>query len=314
MLVQQQAADDTANIVANDVDDVVVGDTVEPSPPLPIPTTTPPPPQDIPSTSQVAPTPPPSPIAQPSPPQQQPSQPTTVSMDLLHTLLETCTALIRRVENLEQDKVAQALEITKLKQRVKRLEKKNKLKVSGGCIQTGGIIDLLDVNEDVTLEEVAANVNAAKDAKVAEDADDDETKPAELQEVIEVVTTAKLMTEVVTAATTTITAAPITVATIINAPSDAKRKKGLEEEVSKALKRTSESQEEKAAKKQKLDEEVEELKKHLQIIPNDDDDVYTEATPLALKVPVVDYESISILMWLSWGKLKNNWKKKQVEH
>nr|GFD04189.1 hypothetical protein [Tanacetum cinerariifolium] len=39
-----------------------------------------------------------------------------------------------------------------------------------------------------------------------------------------------------------------------------------------------------------MDEEVEELKKHLIIVPNDDDDVYTEATPLALKVPVVDYE------------------------
>nr|GFA05445.1 hypothetical protein [Tanacetum cinerariifolium] len=48
--------------------------------------------------------------------------------------------------------------------------------------------------------------------------------------------------------------------------------------------------EEKAAKKQKLDEEVEDMKKHLQIVPNDDDDVYTEATPLALKVLVVDYE------------------------
>nr|GEY83013.1 retrovirus-related Pol polyprotein from transposon TNT 1-94 [Tanacetum cinerariifolium] len=34
---------------------------------------------------------------------------------------------------------------------------------------------------------------------------------------------------------------------------------------------------------------VEELKKHLQIVPNDND-VYTEATPLAFKVPVVDYE------------------------
>nr|GEV57901.1 hypothetical protein [Tanacetum cinerariifolium] len=59
----------------------------------------------------------------------------------------------------------------------------------------------------------------------------------------------------------------------------------MEEEDNKALKRASESQAEKAAKKQKLDEEVEELKKHLQIVPNDDDDddVYTEATPLALK-------------------------------
>nr|GFB54465.1 hypothetical protein [Tanacetum cinerariifolium]GFB54512.1 hypothetical protein [Tanacetum cinerariifolium] len=34
----------------------------------------------------------------------------------------------------------------------------------------------------------------------------------------------------------------------------------------------------------KLDEEVEELKKHLQIVPNNDDDIYTKATPLALKI------------------------------
>nr|GEU42211.1 hypothetical protein [Tanacetum cinerariifolium] len=68
-----------------------------------------------------------------------------------------------------------------------------------------------------------------------------------------------------------------------------KTKEQLEEEESKALKRTSESLEEKTMKKQNLDEEVEELKKHLQIVPNDDDNVYTEATPLALKVPIVDY-------------------------
>nr|GEX42823.1 hypothetical protein [Tanacetum cinerariifolium] len=67
-------------------------------------------------------------------------------------------------------------------------------------------------------------------------------------------------------------------------------KEQMEEEDSRALKRISETQEEKAAKKQKLDEEVAELKRHLQIVPNDDDDVYAEATPLARKVPVVDYE------------------------
>nr|GEX12241.1 hypothetical protein [Tanacetum cinerariifolium] len=42
--------------------------------------------------------------------------------------------------------------------------------------------------------------------------------------------------------------------------------------------------------KTEVDEEVEELNRHLQIVPNDDDDVYTEATPLARKVSVVDYE------------------------
>nr|GEW02876.1 hypothetical protein [Tanacetum cinerariifolium] len=69
-----------------------------------------------------------------------------------------------------------------------------------------------------------------------------------------------------------------------------KTKEQMEEEDSRALKRISESQEDKAAKRQKMDEEVEELRRHLQIVPNDEDDVYTEATPLALKVPVVDYE------------------------
>nr|GEW69011.1 hypothetical protein [Tanacetum cinerariifolium] len=54
-----------------------------------------------------------------------------------------------------------------------------------------------------------------------------------------------------------------------------KTKEQMEEEASSALKRASESQAEKAAKKQKLDEEI---------MPNDDDDVYTEATPLALKI------------------------------
>nr|GEU93200.1 reverse transcriptase domain-containing protein [Tanacetum cinerariifolium] len=72
---------------------------------------------------------------------------------------------------------------------------------------------------------------------------------------------------------------------------NANTKEQLEEEESRALKRKTKSQAEKSAKKQKLDEEVKELKKHLQIVPNDDDDdVYTKATPLASKVPVVDYE------------------------
>nr|GFC60793.1 hypothetical protein [Tanacetum cinerariifolium] len=70
-----------------------------------------------------------------------------------------------------------------------------------------------------------------------------------------------------------------------------KSKEELEEEASRSLKRKTKSFEEKAAKKQKLDDKVKELKKHLQIVPNDDDDDdYTKATPLALKVLVVDYE------------------------
>nr|GEV40951.1 hypothetical protein [Tanacetum cinerariifolium] len=58
----------------------------------------------------------------------------------------------------------------------------------------------------------------------------------------------------------------------------------------KSHKREDESLEKEITKKQKMDEEEEELKSHLQIVSNDDDDVYTEATPLASKILIVDYK------------------------
>nr|GEX00574.1 hypothetical protein [Tanacetum cinerariifolium] len=397
--------------------DVVLTAVDEPSIPSPLLTTQPPPPsQDLPSTSQVQPTPPPSPIAQPSSPQQQPhsSQDAEISMDLLHTLMETCITLTRTVEHLEQDKIAQALEITRLKQKVKKLERRNKLKVTKlrrlkkvGTTQRvdtsddivmhdvskqGRIISSMDADVDVTLNDVFDIAKeVAVDAEIEESADvdgrqaesqaqiyqidleyvnkvlnmqDDEFEPAKLQEVVEVVTTTKLMTKVVTAASATITTVdtlipvttiPAAASTLTTTPSTARWRKevvirdpeetdtpsiiihseakstdkgkgilrkpqteaqarknmmiylrnmagfkmyyfkgikydDIQEEDSRALNRISESQAEKATKKQKLDEEVAELKRHLQIVPNDEDDVYTEATPLSRKVSVVDYE------------------------
>nr|GEV60054.1 hypothetical protein [Tanacetum cinerariifolium] len=76
-----------------------------------------------------------------------------------------------------------------------------------------GIIAKIDADKDVILEEV----DAAKNAEVEKN--DDEPEPAKLKEVIEVVTTAKLMTEVVTAAATT------AAFTITGAPSAARRRK-----------------------------------------------------------------------------------------
>nr|GEZ18227.1 putative ribonuclease H-like domain-containing protein [Tanacetum cinerariifolium] len=174
---------------------------------------------------------------------------------------------------------------------------------------------------------------------------EEKSEPPELQEVVDIVTTTMIITEVVTAASITITTAevPISIATTAAAPSrmtkgvvirdleesttttsiiihsEAKSKdkgKGILAEMNKnidwdevidhvnkkakvdpavkrALKRINETLEEKVAKRQKLDEEVEELTRHLQIVPNEEDDVYTEATPLVHKVPVVDYEIIN---------------------
>nr|GEU35754.1 hypothetical protein [Tanacetum cinerariifolium] len=68
----------------------------------------------------------------------------------------------------------------------------------------------------------------------------------------------------------------------------------IEEDENRALKRLNETPVERATKRKKLDEEVEELKRYLQIVPNEDDDVYTEATSLARNVPVVDYQIIEM--------------------
>nr|GEY82036.1 hypothetical protein [Tanacetum cinerariifolium] len=73
-----------------------------------------------------------------------------------------------------------------------------------------------------------------------------------------------------------------------------KTKEQMEKEESRALQSINEIPAQKAAKRRKLNEEVEDLKRHLEIVLDEDDDVYTEATPLARKVPIVDYEIINL--------------------
>nr|GEY42733.1 hypothetical protein [Tanacetum cinerariifolium] len=335
--------------------------------------------------------------------------------------MDTYGALTKRVEHLEFDKVAQALEITKLKRRVKKLERRNK----------GRMIAEMDQDDVVVLEDDKEKdrevVDAVKDVKEAKE---DETELAEVQEVVDVVTTAKLIIEVVTASSETVTAASViittakaqvpavtltaaparvaadpsrrrkgvvirdleeesTTSTIILAETKSKdkgkgilveepkplkkkqqieqdkqyarelhaelnkdidwdeaidhteaqarknmmmylknvagfkmdyfkgmsyddirpifeakfnsnvafllkTKENIEEDENKALQKINETPAEREAKRRKLDEEVEKLKRHLQIVPNEDDDVYTEATPLARKVPVVDYQIVQM--------------------
>nr|GEW50697.1 hypothetical protein [Tanacetum cinerariifolium] len=76
-----------------------------------------------------------------------------------------------------------------------------------------------------------------------------------------------------------------------------KTKEQIEEEENRAIASINETPAQKAAKRIRLNEEAEdvkELKQHLEIIPDEDDDVYTEATPLARKVPVVGYQIVHI--------------------
>nr|GEY61114.1 hypothetical protein [Tanacetum cinerariifolium] len=241
---------------------MIVEQQVGEEPSIPSPTSPTPPPQpsqDQPYTSQVQPTLPQSPQAQQPSPQQQPqhSQDARISMDLFQNLLDACTTLTKRVEHLEQDKIAQALEITKLKQRVKRLERRNKASKLRR-LKRGRIIADIDADVDVILED-AKEVAIEKSGDVKESADiqgrkaesqaqiyqidlehankvlsmqDDESKQVEFPEVVEVVTTAKLITEVVTAASAIITAATLQLttaaaSTLTTAPSAARKKKGV---------------------------------------------------------------------------------------
>nr|GEU61360.1 putative ribonuclease H-like domain-containing protein [Tanacetum cinerariifolium] len=308
-------------------DDVLDQSIPSPTPPFPPPQ----PPQDIPSTSQEA--------------------------------LNACAALTRCVENLEHDKVAQDLEITKLKTRVKKLERANK----------GRMIAELDRDEGIALMDDEGVEKKVEDAQVV---DDEQVKgrqaniyqidmdhvvkvlsmhedKSEVQEAVEVVTTAKLIIEVVTATSTLVSAAStiipaakpkIPAATITTAgqsccyfyetkkrsgyqgskkesttkvPDETKSKdkeKGIMVEEPKPMKKKQQVEMDEAYAK-KLHEElnqdinwdvaIDHVKQkakedsyvqryqHLEIVP-DEDGVYTEATPLARKVPVVDYQIIKL--------------------
>nr|GFC14427.1 hypothetical protein [Tanacetum cinerariifolium] len=132
------------------VDDVIGQSTQSPTP------LTPPPqqPHDIPSTSQV----------QSHPPQQQsppPAQPLGAHfpMSLLQEALDACATLTRRVEHLERDKVAQDLEIIKLKTRVKKLERANKVKTMKlRRLKKVWTSQRIESSSDTIMEDVSFNI------------------------------------------------------------------------------------------------------------------------------------------------------------
>nr|GEU67153.1 hypothetical protein [Tanacetum cinerariifolium] len=364
-------------------------------------------------------------------------------MSLFQEALDACAALTKRVEHLEYDKVAQALEITKLKTRVKKLENGNRVKVlklrrlkkvgTSQRVDTsedtvmddvsnqGRIIDDLDKDDGVSLMDDKEEDKKEEKAKVVED--DQEDEPTKVHEVVDVVTTAILITKVVTTAiaaapsrrrkgvvirdlekeSTTSLVIPVDTKSkdkekgiMVEEPKPLKKKqqveideeyarklhvelnkdidwdvaiehvkqnakedpavqiyqvikkkpqtesqarknmimylknvagfrldyfKGMsyddirpifevkfnsniefllkikeqmEEEESRALQSINETLAQKAAKRRKLNKEVEDLKRNLEIMPDEDDDVYTESTPLARKVPIVGYEIINL--------------------
>nr|GFA29127.1 hypothetical protein [Tanacetum cinerariifolium] len=76
-----------------------------------------------------------------------------------------------------------------------------------------------------------------------------------------------------------------------------KSEEQIKEEENRAIASINETPAQKAAKRRRLNEEaedVEELKQHLEIVPDEDDDIYTEATLIDRNVPVVDYQIIQL--------------------
>nr|GEU99488.1 uncharacterized mitochondrial protein AtMg00810-like [Tanacetum cinerariifolium] len=154
-------------------------------------------------------------------------------------VLDKCSALVLRVEGLETANAAQQLEIIKLKARVKKLERLNKVKSSKlRCLKKVGTSQRLEsskdeenvfnqerISVDIDQDEgVELVVDQEKDAEVEGRQADTQAEiynidldhsskvlsmqeDTEVQEAVEVVTTAKLITKVVTAAATQVTAA-----------------------------------------------------------------------------------------------------------
>nr|GEY09509.1 hypothetical protein [Tanacetum cinerariifolium] len=316
-----------------------------------------PPSHDIPSPSQEQYSPPQQPQSSPQVPPQCADFPTHIQQ-----VLDVCSALTRRVENLEHDKAAQKLEIIKLKARVKRrIDSSDDIE---DVFNQGRMIDDLDKDEGIELAEIY-NLDMDHPSKVLSMQEDD----SEVQEVVKVVTTAKLITDVViaalqvSAASATIYAAKLSihaVAPTVDAaidhvnqksknPQYIKRYQGMkkrpqteskarknmmiyltntagykmdffkgmsyakicpifqarfdenmrflfksreemEEEDQEIIKSINETLAQKVAKRRKLSEEAQEaqeaedLKKRLEVVDDEDDDVFIEATPLARKV------------------------------
>nr|GEX68559.1 hypothetical protein [Tanacetum cinerariifolium] len=182
---------------------------------------------DIPFPSQEPSLPPQQPLSSPQAPPQGAKFPTHIQQ-----VLDVYTALTRHVENLEHDNAAQKMEIIKLQARVKRLERANKVKsLKLRCLRKvgasrriessddmedvfnhGRMIDDMDKDEGIELVKDVGDegielaemyhIDLDHSSKVLSMQKDD----SKVQEVVEVVTTTKLITDVVTAASQVSTA------------------------------------------------------------------------------------------------------------
>nr|GFB37668.1 hypothetical protein [Tanacetum cinerariifolium] len=184
--------------------------------------------------------------------------------------------------------------IQKLEDRVDQLEEDNRA--------------LKEKSFKTTQVDIAAPVKniekSFKQGRMISDTDEDvkdidEEESDEVKEVLEVVKAAKLMIEVVTTAQSTTNVAQVLRASaprrrrgvIIQDPEETAASVIVHTERMRLKKKEIKDKVKVLSKKQRMDEEAKELKRHLQIVANDDDDVFTEATPFSIKLVKERFEN-----------------------
>nr|GEW92568.1 hypothetical protein [Tanacetum cinerariifolium] len=186
----------------------------------------------------------------------------TSQLDFPGSVLDTCSALARRVEGLENDKATQELEIVKLKAR---------------AIATSTPIPAA---KPKILNIVAAPAVSTRKRKGVVIRDPEEELPSDTPKEIsrdEEETSDRKFDE--------------------NIRFLFKSREEIEAEDQEIIKSINETLAQKETKRRKLSKEAQEakdLRKRLEVVEDDDDDVFVEATPLASKVPVVDYQIVLI--------------------
>nr|GFA64934.1 hypothetical protein [Tanacetum cinerariifolium] len=173
-------------------------------------------------------------IVPPSPPHQSPrtspSQAAEGTSILIQQVLDKYSTLVHRVEGLEYDNTAQKLEILKLKARVKKLERLNKVKSSKlGRLKKVGTSQRIESSEDEenVFNQGRISVDIDEGIKLVDDQEKDAQEDSKVQEVVEVMNAAKLITEVVTAATTQVIPAAEPVVAAVSTPVSAAKPKVL---------------------------------------------------------------------------------------
>nr|GEW20271.1 ribonuclease H-like domain, reverse transcriptase, RNA-dependent DNA polymerase [Tanacetum cinerariifolium] len=236
-------------------------------------------------------------------------------------LMGLCIRLSNKVLDLESAVIVKSSfthMIAKLEDRVHKLEEENRIlkETSFKYAKVDTATPVEDKEESFKQERMIADMD--KDVE-----DTDEEEPAEVEEVLKVVTAAKLMTKVVTTAAQVpkpsapkrrrrvIIQDPEETATSVIMHTEYEAfVRQLEAELNANINWNDDVEQVKRSEKQNNEvmseirtifekhynsiqaflKEVEEEVTVQEIVANDDDDVFTEATPLASKVPVVDYQ------------------------